>query len=151
MLEVHKKMDGVNCLSDFRVLFQTIKRFQNRGVSNFFTKTGGKINRTRNDFSMFCFYSHNLYKCILLLLIVLEGVDCLQEVGHFLAAFPKKVKLGIPFLIPNSTLGSFGAITQVRICNIALWKLVLALFFFQVIVRLSLGEAFLVSNTRNSF
>ncbi|KAI7991536.1 hypothetical protein LOK49_LG12G02172 [Camellia lanceoleosa] len=36
-----------------------------------------------------------------------------EEVGHFLAAFPKKVKLSIPFFIPNITLGSFGAITQV--------------------------------------
>lgn len=39
----------------------------------------------------------------------------LQEVGHFLAAFPKKVKLSIPYFIPNITLGSFGAITQVTI------------------------------------
>ncbi|WRX23948.1 hypothetical protein QQP08_016435 [Theobroma cacao] len=36
------------------------------------------------------------------------------EVGHFLAAFPKKVKLSIPFFIPNITLGSFGAITQFK-------------------------------------
>ncbi|KAM7517588.1 hypothetical protein LguiB_016550 [Lonicera macranthoides] len=42
------------------------------------------------------------------------GVQLFHEVGHFLAAFPKKVKLGIPFLIPNSTLGSFGAITQFK-------------------------------------
>ncbi|KAF5937928.1 hypothetical protein HYC85_025434 [Camellia sinensis] len=35
------------------------------------------------------------------------------EVGHFLAAFPKKVKLSIPFFIPNITLGSFGAITHI--------------------------------------
>ncbi|KAK6942454.1 hypothetical protein RJ641_027831 [Dillenia turbinata] len=34
--------------------------------------------------------------------------------GHFLAAFPKKVKLSIPFFIPNITLGSFGAITQFK-------------------------------------
>lgn len=39
----------------------------------------------------------------------------MQEVGHFLAAFPKKVKLSIPFFIPNITLGSFGAITQVSV------------------------------------
>lgn len=39
---------------------------------------------------------------------------CMQEVGHSLAAFPKKVKLSIPFFIPNITLGSFGAITQVN-------------------------------------
>ncbi|XP_064970442.1 probable zinc metalloprotease EGY1, chloroplastic isoform X5 [Musa acuminata AAA Group] len=42
------------------------------------------------------------------------GVQLFHEVGHFLAAFPKKVKLGIPFLIPNITLGSFGAITQFK-------------------------------------
>jgi hypothetical protein len=41
--------------------------------------------------------------------------SCMQEVGHFLAAFPKNVKLGIPFFIPNFTLGTFGAITQVSI------------------------------------
>ena len=41
----------------------------------------------------------------------------MQEVGHFLAAFPKKVKLGIPYFIPNITLGSFGAITQVSISS----------------------------------
>lgn len=40
---------------------------------------------------------------------------CMQEIGHFLAAFPKNVKLGIPFFIPNFTLGTFGAITQVSI------------------------------------
>jgi len=39
----------------------------------------------------------------------------MQEIGHFLAAFPKNVKLGIPFFIPNFTLGTFGAITQVSI------------------------------------
>ncbi|KAK6944205.1 hypothetical protein RJ641_025307 [Dillenia turbinata] len=42
------------------------------------------------------------------------GVHLFHEVGHFLAAFPKKVKLGIPFFIPNITLGSFGAITQFK-------------------------------------
>lgn len=41
-------------------------------------------------------------------------VQLFHEVGHILAAFPKKVKLGIPFLIPNITLGSFGAITQFK-------------------------------------
>nr|XP_010909993.1 probable zinc metalloprotease EGY1, chloroplastic isoform X4 [Elaeis guineensis] len=44
------------------------------------------------------------------------GVQLFHEVGHFLAAFPKKVKLGIPYLIPNITLGSFGAITQSHAC-----------------------------------
>ncbi|KAI3994128.1 hypothetical protein MKX01_012385 [Papaver californicum] len=42
------------------------------------------------------------------------GVQLFHELGHFLAAFPKKVKLGIPFLVPNITLGSFGAITQFK-------------------------------------
>ncbi|XP_022718832.1 probable zinc metalloprotease EGY1, chloroplastic isoform X3 [Durio zibethinus] len=42
------------------------------------------------------------------------GVLIFHEVGHFLAAFPKKVKLSIPFFIPNITLGSFGAITQFK-------------------------------------
>lgn len=36
-----------------------------------------------------------------------------QEVGHWLMAAPRGVKMGIPFLIPNITLGSFGAVTQV--------------------------------------
>ncbi|XP_034694798.1 probable zinc metalloprotease EGY1, chloroplastic [Vitis riparia] len=42
------------------------------------------------------------------------GVQLFHEVGHFLAAFPKKVKLSIPYFIPNITLGSFGAITQFK-------------------------------------
>ncbi|CAK8542886.1 unnamed protein product [Lathyrus sativus] len=42
------------------------------------------------------------------------GVLLFHEVGHFLAAFPKRVKLGIPFFIPHITLGSFGAITQFK-------------------------------------
>lgn len=42
------------------------------------------------------------------------GVHLFHEVGHFLAAFPRKVKLGIPYFIPNITLGSFGAITQFK-------------------------------------
>ncbi|XP_043719538.1 probable zinc metalloprotease EGY1, chloroplastic isoform X2 [Telopea speciosissima] len=45
------------------------------------------------------------------------GVQLFHEVGHFLAAFPKKVKLGIPYFIPNITLGSFGAITQGHACG----------------------------------
>lgn len=44
-----------------------------------------------------------------------DTFNYMQEVGHFLAAFPKKVKLSIPFFIPNITLGSFGAITQVSV------------------------------------
>ncbi|PKA45828.1 hypothetical protein AXF42_Ash018379 [Apostasia shenzhenica] len=42
------------------------------------------------------------------------GIQLFHEIGHFVAAFPKKVKLGIPFFIPNITLGSFGAITQFK-------------------------------------
>ncbi|KAF3331155.1 putative zinc metalloprotease EGY1 [Carex littledalei] len=42
------------------------------------------------------------------------SVQLFHEVGHFLAAFPKKVKLSIPYFIPNITLGSFGAITQFK-------------------------------------
>lgn len=42
------------------------------------------------------------------------GILLFHEVGHFLVAFPKKVKLSIPFCIPNITLGSFGAITQFK-------------------------------------
>lgn len=42
------------------------------------------------------------------------GVQLFHEIGHSLAAFPRKVKLGIPFFIPNITLGSFGAITQFK-------------------------------------
>ncbi|XP_047337460.1 probable zinc metalloprotease EGY1, chloroplastic isoform X2 [Impatiens glandulifera] len=42
------------------------------------------------------------------------GIQIFHEVGHFLAAFPKKVKLSIPYFIPNITLGSFGAITQFK-------------------------------------
>lgn len=38
-----------------------------------------------------------------------------QEVGHWLTAAPRGVKMGIPYLIPNITLGSFGAVTQVFI------------------------------------
>ncbi|XP_062114386.1 probable zinc metalloprotease EGY1, chloroplastic [Humulus lupulus] len=41
------------------------------------------------------------------------GVLLFHEVGQFLAVFPKKVTLSIPYFIPNITLGSFGAITQV--------------------------------------
>lgn len=49
-----------------------------------------------------------------------DKIHLLQEVGHFLAAFPKKVKLSIPYFIPNITLGSFGAITQVMLIHISL-------------------------------
>ncbi|XP_021721248.1 probable zinc metalloprotease EGY1, chloroplastic [Chenopodium quinoa] len=42
------------------------------------------------------------------------GVQLFHEIGHYLAAFPKNVKLSIPYFIPNITLGSFGAITQFK-------------------------------------
>lgn len=42
------------------------------------------------------------------------AVQLFHEVGHLLTAFPRKVKLSIPFFIPNITLGSFGAITQFK-------------------------------------
>ncbi|KAL2904669.1 putative zinc metalloprotease EGY1 chloroplastic, partial [Bienertia sinuspersici] len=42
------------------------------------------------------------------------GVQLFHEIGHFMAAFPKNVKLSIPYFIPNTTLGSFGAITQFK-------------------------------------
>ncbi|KAG0565024.1 hypothetical protein KC19_8G157100, partial [Ceratodon purpureus] len=45
---------------------------------------------------------------------ILEFRFSMYEVGHSLAAQPRKVKLGISFLIPNITLGSFGAITQLH-------------------------------------
>jgi len=41
------------------------------------------------------------------------AIQLFHEVGHFLAAYPK-VKLSIPFFIPNFTLGSFGSITQFK-------------------------------------
>jgi hypothetical protein len=61
----------------------------------------------------------NFFMQPLLLVLVLNLPHMIplfmQEVGHFLAAFPKNVKLDIPFFIPNFTLGTFGAITQVSI------------------------------------
>jgi len=37
-----------------------------------------------------------------------------HEVGHQIAAFMRKIKIGIPFLIPNSQLGTFGTLTQIK-------------------------------------
>ncbi|KAL0346052.1 UNVERIFIED_CONTAM: putative zinc metalloprotease EGY1, chloroplastic [Sesamum radiatum] len=34
------------------------------------------------------------------------GIQLFHEVGHFLAAFPRNVKLSIPYFIPNITLGA---------------------------------------------
>lgn len=59
----------------------------------------------------------NFIYSLLSLTLSLMELGYMQEVGHFLVAFPKKVKLSIPFCIPNITLGSFGAITQVNISN----------------------------------
>ncbi|KAG6544423.1 hypothetical protein Mapa_014061 [Marchantia paleacea] len=42
------------------------------------------------------------------------GVQLFHELGHRLAAAPRNVKMGIPYFIPNITLGSFGAITQFK-------------------------------------
>ncbi|KAL3682000.1 hypothetical protein R1sor_000022 [Riccia sorocarpa] len=42
------------------------------------------------------------------------GVQLFHELGHRLAAASRNVKLGIPYFIPNITLGSFGAITQFK-------------------------------------
>lgn len=42
------------------------------------------------------------------------GIQAFHELGHFLMARQRKVKLGVPFLIPNITIGSFGSITQFR-------------------------------------
>ncbi|THG19557.1 hypothetical protein TEA_016248 [Camellia sinensis var. sinensis] len=55
--------------------------------------------------------SYLLYTLCIRCMRLLEAA---YKVGHFLAAFPKKVKLSIPFFIPNITLGSFCAITQVK-------------------------------------
>ena len=37
-----------------------------------------------------------------------------HEVGHFVAAAARNVKISIPFLIPNGQLGTFGSITQIK-------------------------------------
>ncbi|XP_047092820.1 probable zinc metalloprotease EGY1, chloroplastic [Lolium rigidum] len=42
------------------------------------------------------------------------AIQLFHEVGHFLAAYAKDVKLSIPFFIPNFTLGTFGSITQFK-------------------------------------
>lgn len=42
------------------------------------------------------------------------GVQVFHEVGHWLTATPRGVKMGIPYLVPNITLGSFGAVTQFK-------------------------------------
>ncbi|KAL6523352.1 putative zinc metalloprotease egy1, chloroplastic [Orobanche gracilis] len=50
----------------------------------------------------------------LLLAYGVLGVQLFHEVGHSLVAIGQKVKLSIPYFIPNITLGSFGAITQFK-------------------------------------
>eukprot|EP00897_Mesotaenium_endlicherianum_P001718 jgi/Mesen1/1574/ME000134S00689 len=42
------------------------------------------------------------------------GVQIFHEVGHRLVAAQKKVRMSIPFLVPNITIGSFGAVTQFK-------------------------------------
>ncbi len=37
-----------------------------------------------------------------------------HEIGHQIAAFMRKIKIGVPFLIPNSQLGTFGTLTQIK-------------------------------------
>jgi len=37
-----------------------------------------------------------------------------HEAGHSIAAAARKIKLSVPYLIPNGQLGSFGAITQIK-------------------------------------
>ncbi|PKU64607.1 hypothetical protein MA16_Dca026105 [Dendrobium catenatum] len=65
------------------------------------------------------------------------AVQLIHEIGHFAVAFSKKVKLGIPFFIPNITLGSFGAITQLILkvpsqntflLKQVIWAVILALY-----------------------
>eukprot|EP00271_Cylindrocystis_brebissonii_P009045 TRINITY_DN23649_c0_g1_i1.p1 TRINITY_DN23649_c0_g1~~TRINITY_DN23649_c0_g1_i1.p1 ORF type:complete len:752 (+),score=91.59 TRINITY_DN23649_c0_g1_i1:349-2604(+) len=40
------------------------------------------------------------------------GVQIFHEIGHRLAAARYKVKMGVPYLVPNITLGSFGGVTK---------------------------------------
>jgi membrane-associated protease RseP (regulator of RpoE activity) len=42
------------------------------------------------------------------------GVQLFHELAHWLVAKQRNVRLGIPFLIPNITIGTFGSITQFR-------------------------------------
>ena len=42
------------------------------------------------------------------------AVSAAHEVGHMIAAAVREVKIGIPFLIPNGQLGTFGSITQIK-------------------------------------
>ena len=37
-----------------------------------------------------------------------------HEIGHWIAAATKKIKLSIPYPIPNGQLGTFGSITQIK-------------------------------------
>ena len=37
-----------------------------------------------------------------------------HEIGHQIAAYMRKIKIGIPFLIPNGQLGTFGTVTQLK-------------------------------------
>lgn len=42
------------------------------------------------------------------------GVQVFHEVAHWLVAAQKRVRLGVPYIIPNITIGSFGSITQFK-------------------------------------
>lgn len=42
------------------------------------------------------------------------GVQLFHELGHRLAAARYGVKLGIPYFVPNITVGTFGAVTQLK-------------------------------------
>ena len=45
------------------------------------------------------------------------AVSAAHEVGHMIAAAVRQVKIGIPFLIPNGQLGTFGSITRSSPCQ----------------------------------
>ena len=42
------------------------------------------------------------------------AVQLAHEAGHFAAASARKLKVGLPLLVPNGQLGTFGAVTQLR-------------------------------------
>lgn len=42
------------------------------------------------------------------------AIQLAHEAGHLSVAFAKKFKIGLPLLVPNGQLGTFGAVTQLR-------------------------------------
>ena len=42
------------------------------------------------------------------------AIQLAHEAGHLSVAFSKKFKVGLPLLVPNGQLGTFGAVTQLR-------------------------------------